>query len=64
MSEIILALLLAYVIALSVTERRFLCKLIKAEKIKDIETHPPSKPTGFRSAHQKAVDRYGKDGDS
>lgn len=64
MGEMILALLLAYVIVLSAIERRFLCRLIKADKIKDVDAHPPSKPTKFRSAHQKAVCKYGKDGDN
>ena len=62
MGEIIFALLLAYVIALSAIERWFLCRLIKADKIKDVDVHPPSKPAKFRSAHQNAIDnQYGKD---
>lgn len=59
MNSIVCAVLIAYIVTISVVERRYLCKLIKADKVKEVESH--SKPTKFFSAHNKAVESLRKD---
>lgn len=62
MSNILWFVALITVAILSAIERRFLVKLIKAERISEVVKN--KSPTPFRSAHQNAIDNQHRKGET
>ena len=62
MSNILWCITVVVVLILSSVERRFLVKLIKAERIGEVVKN--KSPTPFRSAHKNAIDNQHRKGET